>query len=75
MIHVNAPDHPLTLAFKPDGSLEPSGSGPYQVHGRAVTGQNDNDNFTFAPLEQTCNLAVLTPSKTIPAGGGTAARR
>jgi hypothetical protein len=73
VVHVNAPDHPLTLALKSDGSLEPSGSGPYQVHGRVVTGQDNNDNFTFAPLEQTCNLAVLTPSKTIPTGGGTAA--
>ena len=71
--HINAPDHPLTLAFKPDGSLDPGASGPYQVHGRTVTGQNDNGDFTFAPMEQTCNLAVLTPSKTIPSGGGTAA--
>ena len=66
-------DHPLTLAIGPDGSLDPGASGPYQVHGRIVTGQNDNDDFTFAPLEQTCTLAVLTPSKTIPSGGGTAA--
>jgi hypothetical protein len=72
-ITVNAPDHPLVLAFKPDGSLVPTTAGPYQVHGRIVTGQDDNDNFTFAPMEQTCNLAVLTPSKTIPSGGGTAA--
>jgi hypothetical protein len=71
--HINAPDHPLTLALKPDGSLDPGASGPYQVHGRTVTGQNDDGDFTFAPMEQTCNLAVLTPSKTIPSGGGTAA--
>jgi hypothetical protein len=69
-IKIDAPDHPLTLAFQPDGSLD-AGSGPYQVHGRIVTGQNDNDDFTFAPMEQTCNLAVLAPSKTIPSGGGT----
>jgi hypothetical protein len=43
------------------------------VHGRIVTGQDDNDNFTFSPLERTCNLAVLTASKTIPNDGGTAA--
>jgi len=73
VIHVNAPDHPLTLTFKPDGSLDPGGTGPYQVHGRTVTGQNDDGDFTFAPMEQSCNLAVLTPSATIPAGGGTAA--
>jgi hypothetical protein len=71
-IKINAPDHPLTLAFAPNGSLDP-GSGPYQVHGRIVVGQNDDGDFTFAPLEQTCNLAVLTPSKEIPSGGGTAA--
>jgi hypothetical protein len=73
VIHINAPDHPLTLALKPDGSLDPGGSGPYQVHGRTITGQDRNDNMTFAPLEQTCNLAALAPSKTIPSAGGTAA--
>jgi hypothetical protein len=69
-IKIDAPDHPLTLAFGPNGSLD-AGSGPYQVHGRIVTGQNDNGDFTFVPLEQTCNLAVLTPSKQIPSSGGT----
>jgi hypothetical protein len=73
VVRIDAPDHPLTLAFNSDGSLDPGGSGPYQVHGRVVTGQNDNDDFTFAPMEQTCNLAVLTPAKAIPSGGGTAA--
>ncbi len=72
-VKIAAPDHPLTLAFKSDGSLDPGATGPYQVHGRIVTGQDNNDDFTFAPMEQTCNLAVLTPSKTIPSGGGTAA--
>jgi len=38
-----------------------------------VTGQNNDGDFTFAPMEQSCNLAMLTPSKTIPSGGGTAA--
>jgi hypothetical protein len=69
-IKIAAPDHPLALIIKPDGSLDPTTAGPYQVHGRVVTGQNDNDDFTFAPLEQTCNLATLTPSKTIPSSGG-----
>jgi len=64
------PYHPLTLAFKSDGSLDPGSDGPYQVHGRTVTGQDNNDNFTFAPFEQTCNLARLTASQTIPSGGG-----
>jgi hypothetical protein len=73
VIQIDAPDHTLTLAFRPDGSLDPGGSGPYQVHGRTVTGENNDGDFTFAPLEQTCNLALLTPSKTIPSDGGTAA--
>lgn len=72
VIKVDAPDHPLTLGFRSDGSLDPGGSGPYQVHGRTVTGQDNNDNFTFAPLEQTCNLAVLAPATAIPSGGGIA---
>lgn len=73
VIRIDAPDHPLSLAFRPDGSLEPTSIGPYQVHGRVVTGQNDNDDFTFAPLEQTCNLAVLAPGKAIPTTGGSSA--
>jgi hypothetical protein len=72
-IKIDAPDHPLLLAFKPDGSLVPTTTGPYQVHGRIVTGQDDNDEFTFAPMEQTCNLAALAPSATIPASGGSSA--
>ena len=72
-VKIDAADHPLALAFKSDGSLDPGGSGPYQVHGRIVTGQNENGDFTFVPMEQTCNLAVLTPAKAIPSGGGTVA--
>jgi hypothetical protein len=71
-VKIDAPDHPLSLGFGPEGALD-AGSGPYQVHGRIVIGQNDDGDFTFAPLEQTCNLGVLTPSKQIPSGGGTAA--
>ena len=71
VVSVAAPDKPLNLAFRADGSLD-AGTGPYQVHGRIVTGQDDNDNFTFAPMERSCNLAVLTPSKTIPTAAGTA---
>jgi hypothetical protein len=73
VIQISAPDHPLTLAFNPDGSLDPGGSGPYQVHGRVITGQDDNDDFTFAPMELSCGLAVLTASKEIPSSGGMAA--
>jgi hypothetical protein len=71
-VKIAAPDHPLALAFRPDGSLDPGSTGPYQVHGRVITGQDDNDDFTFAPMELTCNLAVMTPSKEIPSSGGAA---
>jgi len=73
VIKVEAPDHPLALAFRPDGSLD-AGSGPYQVHGRIVIGSNDNGDFTFAPMEQACNLGVLAPSKDIPAGAAAVQR-
>lgn len=69
-IKIEAPDHPLTLVYKSEGSLDPGSSGPYQVHGRTVIGQDDNGDFTFAPFELSCNLAVLTPSQQIPSGGG-----
>jgi hypothetical protein len=72
-VKIDAPDHPLTFALKPDGSLDPNFSSAYQVHGRIVTGQDNNDNYVFSPMERTCDLAVLTPSKTIPTGGGTTA--
>ena len=70
-IKIDAPDHPLRLAFRPDGSLDP-GPGSYQVHGRITTGQNENDDFTFAPNEQTCALAALAPNQQIPSSGGMA---
>jgi hypothetical protein len=70
VVKIAAPDHPLALAFRPDGSLDPGSAEAYQVHGRIVTGQDDNDDFTFAPMEMTCNLAVLVPSQQIPASGG-----
>jgi len=54
-------------------TIDPVASGPYQVHGRVLTGQGQNDDFTFAPFEQTCELAALAPSKTIPESGGTGA--
>ncbi len=71
VIKIDAPDHPLSVSFRPNDSLDP-GSGSYQVHGRRIVGQDQNDDFTFAPYEQTCNLAVLTPSEKIPTGGGSA---
>jgi len=72
VVNIAAPDRPLTLSFRADGSLDP-GAGSYQVHGRVITGQDANDDFTFAPMERTCNLAMLTPAKEIPSVGGMAA--
>jgi len=73
VININAPDHPLKLVLKNDGSLDPGSADAYQVHGRFIAGQDNNDNFTFGPMERSCNLAVMTPSKTIPSSGGNAA--
>src|SRR5271170_4346598 len=69
VVKIAAPDHPLNLAFSSANTLDP-GTGAYQVHGRTITGQDNNDNFTFAPLEQTCNLGLLSPANAIPASGG-----
>jgi len=71
-VKIAAPDHPLNLAFNSANELDP-GTGAYQVHGRTITGQDNNDNFTFAPFEQTCNLGLLSPAKTIPASGASPA--
>jgi len=65
-IKIADPGHPLLLNMKSDGSLDP-GSGPYLVHGRRIIGQDNNDDFKFAPLESTCNLGVLVPGATAPA--------
>ncbi len=73
VVKIAAPDRPLSLAFRPDGSLDPGSADPYQVHGRIVTGQDDNDDFTFAPMETTCSLGVLAPGKQIPMNGGVSA--
>ena len=70
VIKIVAADHPLSINILADGSLDP-GSGPYQVHGRMITGQTVSDNYTFLPLESTCNLALLTPARNIPSTGGT----
>jgi hypothetical protein len=75
VVKVDAPDHPLTMVLEPNNTLNP-GSGPYLVEGRTITGQNDNDDFTFAPLNATCSLAVLSPgdvpSGTVPVTGSSA---
>ena len=70
LIKIDAADHPLSVAIRADGSLDP-GSGPYQVHGRIMTGQTVSDNYTFLPAENTCNLALLTPARNIPSTDGT----
>lgn len=72
-IRIDAPDHPLTLAIRGDNTLDPGSAGSYQVHGRLILGQRDNGDYAFAPYEQTCGLAVLTPSKEIPSTGGSTA--
>jgi len=65
-VKVAAPNHPLTLVLKPNNTLDP-GSGPYVVEGRRITGKDNNDDFTFAPLYATCNLAVVSPGP-VPSG-------
>jgi hypothetical protein len=66
VVRVDAPDHPLTMVLGPNNMLNP-GSGPYLIEGRRIVGQNDNDDFTFAPLNATCNLAALSPGD-VPTG-------
>ena len=71
VIKIDAQDHPLTLAIRSDNTLDPGSAEPYQVHGRLMIG--DFTNYNFVPNEQTCGLAVLAPSASIPTSGGTAA--
>ncbi|HEY2118253.1 MAG TPA: hypothetical protein VGH37_03635 [Candidatus Acidoferrum sp.] len=63
VIKIENPAHALALSFQPDGELS-GGSGPYEVNGRRITGQNDNGDFTFAPLNMTCNLSALKAGAT-----------
>ena len=71
LIKIGAADRPLSVTIRADGSLDP-GSGPYQVHGRMLIGPTISEKYTFMPLEMTCNLAGLTPAKSIPSTGGAA---
>jgi hypothetical protein len=71
-VKVDDPGHPLLLTMRPDGSLDP-GAGSYLVHGRRMAGQNNDGDFTFAPLEATCNLGVLVPGAKLTAPPITAA--
>jgi hypothetical protein len=62
-ITLEDPARPIVLAMKADGDMD-SGSGPYEIQGRTITGQDDNGDFTFAPLNATCNLGALKPGAT-----------
>lgn len=57
-VKIGDPEHPLLLAIKADGELDP-GQGRHEVHGRSIMGRNPNGDFTFTPLNATCYLAVL----------------
>lgn len=70
MVKINAQDHPLTLAVRPDNTLDPGSSTPYQVHGRLLIGDAVSGQYNFVPNEQTCNLGRLAPSAKIPTTGG-----
>jgi hypothetical protein len=71
VIKIDAAEHPLAVAIRDDGSLDP-GSGPYQLHGRLLTGPTVTDHYAFLPMEQTCDLAALRPAANIPSTGGSA---
>jgi hypothetical protein len=75
VIKIDAPDHPLALAMRPDNTLDPGNATPYQVHGRLIIGQGNNGAPAFIANEQTCGLAVLAPSASIPTNGGSSAKR
>jgi hypothetical protein len=62
-IKLEDPAHALVFTLKPDGELD-GPPGPYQVQGRSITGQNENGDFTFVPLNATCNLGSLKPGAT-----------
>jgi hypothetical protein len=62
-IELADPAHALVFTLKPDGELD-GPPGLYQVQGRAITGQNENGDFTFVPLNATCNLGPMKPGAT-----------
>lgn len=61
-VRIDAPS-PLSFALGPGNTLDPGGSEPYEVQGRRIIGQDANDDFTFAPLNASCPLAVLAPGQ------------
>ena len=72
VVKIEAPDHPLNLAIRPTNTLDPGSAALYQVHGRLLIGDAISGNYNFIPNEQSCGLAVLAPSPSIPANGGSA---
>jgi hypothetical protein len=72
VVKIDVQDHPLNLAIRPDNTLDPGSTAPYQVHGRLLIGDVVSGNYNFIPDEQTCALAMLAPSASIPANGGSA---
>jgi hypothetical protein len=71
-VKIEDPGRPLILAMKPVRTLD-AGSGSYEVHGRAITGQNGDGDFTFTPLNVSCNLGVLKPGAKLTAPPATTA--
>jgi hypothetical protein len=49
----------IVLELRPDGTL--AGSGPVQVNGRVIAGQNANGDLVFQPKTDTCTIGTLTP--------------
>lgn len=68
-IKIEDPVHPLLLAFKTDGELDP-GQGQFQVMGRTITGTDSHGGLTFAPVSATCNLETLAAANVPPAPAG-----
>jgi hypothetical protein len=65
ILKIADPARPVVFTLK-NGELD-ADPGPYEVHGRVITGQDNNDNFTFAPFNKTCNLGVLKAGATAAA--------
>src|SRR6201998_502776 len=68
VLKIDVQDHPLNLAIRPDNTLDPGGSAPYQVHGRLLIGDAVSGNYNFIPDEQTCALAMLAPRSSMNPG-------
>lgn len=58
IVRIQDPQHPLVLAMKAGGQLDP-GEGTYEVHGRTLTGRNSSGNYTFSPINATCKLGAM----------------